>query len=141
MPSLSQHLHSKYGRKGELKREVFEKETFKFILLRKLNRDCSIKGKIRKRISLLSKKVPEKAFREFKGRIGNAEMDLNWLSGQYGLAHTDLKALGEVLIHGKIYTGLSQSGFIRQGTAIKVIGNKTGELWVIKSSDRDFKMG
>jgi membrane-bound ClpP family serine protease len=50
------------------------------------------------------------------------------LIGKEGIVSTELKPAGYVLIEGKLYQALSETGFIAKGAPIKVMGGKGSHL-------------
>lgn len=60
------------------------------------------------------------------------DLKLEQLKGKTGIAITNLRPSGKVEIENEIYNATSEIGFIEKGTKIKVIGNRTGQLIVIK---------
>jgi membrane-bound ClpP family serine protease len=52
------------------------------------------------------------------------------LIGKKGRAFTDLKPSGHILIDGKRYQAVSQSGYIDQESEVKVVGGEGGHLIV-----------
>jgi len=65
---------------------------------------------------------------------GYVATDLNFekLIGKTGTTITNLRPSGKIEIEGEIYNASSEIGFIDKGTKVKVIGNRTGQLIVIK---------
>ncbi len=51
--------------------------------------------------------------------------------GKIGIAHTDLRPGGQVLIEGKRHTAISQSGYLEKGTRVLVTGGE-GESLTVK---------
>lgn len=58
-----------------------------------------------------------------------AQFDANAV-GKQGIAFTELKPAGHVLIDGKLQQALSERGYISKGSAIHVIAGKGGHLLV-----------
>lgn len=57
------------------------------------------------------------------------------LVGKEGRVSTDLKPGGHVLVEGKQYSAISQTGYLSQGTEIKVIGGEGETLKVQQSTN------
>jgi len=68
--------------------------------------------------------------------LGYVATNINYekLIGETGMAITNLRPSGKIEINGEIYYASSEIGFIEKGTKVKVIGNRTGQLIVIKSN-------
>lgn len=56
--------------------------------------------------------------------------------GQDGEAVSDLKPSGHVLVSGKRYQAVSQSGYVTKGTAIRVTGGRSAYL-TVKSKNKE----
>lgn len=52
--------------------------------------------------------------------------------GQIGIAHTNLRPVGKVLIEDQYFDATAQSGYIERGTKVKVIRYETAQLFVVK---------
>ena len=49
-----------------------------------------------------------------------------------GIAHTDLRPAGKIIIDGKVYDATSSFGYIEKGNAIEVIAYENAQLIVKK---------
>jgi len=52
------------------------------------------------------------------------------LIGKDGVVSTELKPAGHILIDGKLYQALSETGFISKGTPVQIMGGKGSHLIV-----------
>lgn len=57
---------------------------------------------------------------------------LTYLIGKEGTAATVLRLSGKVMIDGKVYDGVSESGFIEKGTPVKVVRFENAQIYVIR---------
>ena len=67
---------------------------------------------------------------EFEAMKSGYQSDLQALVGQVGFAMTDLKPGGTVEVSNQRVDALTDEGFIRSDTAIKVIGTRQSQLLV-----------
>jgi len=67
------------------------------------------------------------------GYIGVDLAELNSLIGKTGTAKTVLRPSGMVEIEGVSYDAKSESGFIEQGSPIKVIKTEASQVYVVRS--------
>ncbi|MDR2121393.1 MAG: nodulation protein NfeD [Tannerella sp.] len=56
------------------------------------------------------------------------------LEGKEGVADTVLRPSGKVLIDGRLYDGISESGFIERGTAVRVTRFESAQVYVERVS-------
>jgi membrane-bound ClpP family serine protease len=52
------------------------------------------------------------------------------LVGQDGTVSTELKPAGHIIVEGKLYQALSETGFISKGATVQIIGGKGSHLIV-----------
>ena len=56
------------------------------------------------------------------------------LIGKEGIAQTVLRPSGKVWIEGKVYDGISESGFVEKGEPIVVVKSENAQLYVMTKS-------
>ena len=54
--------------------------------------------------------------------------------GKEGIAQTVLRPSGKVWIEGKVYDGISESGFVEKGEPIVVVKSENAQLYVVTKS-------
>jgi membrane-bound ClpP family serine protease len=52
------------------------------------------------------------------------------LIGKEGTVSTELKPAGHILVEGKLYQAISETGFVSRGSAVKIVGGKGSHLIV-----------
>lgn len=67
------------------------------------------------------------------GYIG-VPTEQNRLIGEIGIAYTDLRPSGKIMVHNKIYDASTRYGYIEKGTHITIKEYTTGQLFVIKDT-------
>lgn len=63
------------------------------------------------------------------GYVSN-NVALNALSGKEGVADTDLRPAGKVLVEGELYDAVSENGFVEKGASVIVRKYEMGQLYV-----------
>lgn len=64
----------------------------------------------------------------------SVDAKINEMLGKIGVAETDLRPSGKVIIDDEVYDAVAETGYIEEGTPIKVIRITAGQLSVYKTS-------
>jgi membrane-bound serine protease (ClpP class) len=67
-----------------------------------------------------------------EGYIGVDSVKQKSLKGKIGIAHTDLRPSGKVIISDEIFDAKSEIGYIEKGAKVKVIRDEAGQIYVIR---------
>lgn len=82
-------------------------------------------------LTLLRRSTPKAGWYSHADQEGYKATEFNSETiGKRGKAYSDLKPSGYVIVEGKRYQALSQSGYIEEGTDIQVIGGQGAYLLV-----------
>ncbi len=63
------------------------------------------------------------------GYVSN-NVSLNTLAGKEGIAETDLRPAGKVVVEGEVYDAVAESGFVEKGAAVIVRKYEMGQMYV-----------